>query len=103
MKKEEEKTIKINFEDVGIYTDIEHKTMVRLDMKKKIANDLYNRGVGIEFHALALKIYNSQGETEYSKEEYELLMNYANQALSPAAIDALNTFKPKEENNNNNK
>lgn len=92
MEKEEEKTIKINFEDVGIYTDIERKTMVRLDMKKKIANDLYNRGQGIAFHALALKIYNSQGEIELSEEEYNLLMDYVRQMGTPAAIDALESY-----------
>ena len=69
--------VKINFEEIKIYTDIEHKTMVRLDMKKKIANDIYNHGQGIDFHALALKIYNSQGEIELSEEEYKLLMDYA--------------------------
>lgn len=84
--------VKINFEDVGIYTDIERKTMVRLDMKKKIANDLYNRGQGIAFHALALKIYNSQGEIELSEEEYNLLMDYVRQMGTPAAIDALESY-----------
>lgn len=88
----EEKKIKINFEDIGIYTDIERKTMVRLDMKKKIANDLYNRGQGIAFHALALKIYNSQGEIELSEEEYNLLMDYVRQMGTPAAIDALESY-----------
>ena len=92
----EEKKIKINFEDVGIYTDIERKTMVRIDMKKKIANDLYNHGQGIEFHALALKIYNSHGEIELSGEEYGLLMAYANQMGTPAVIDAFNALKNKE-------
>lgn len=84
--------VKINFEDIGIYTDIEHKTMVRLDMKKKIANDLYNHGQGIAFHALALKIYNSQGEIELSEEEYNLLMDYVRQMGTPAAIDALESY-----------
>lgn len=84
--------VKINFEDVGIYTDIERKTMVRLDMKKKIANDLYNHGQGIAFHALALKIYNSQGEIELSEEEYNLLMDYVSQMGTPAAIDAFESY-----------
>ena len=92
MEKKEVETIKINFEDVGIYTDIEHKTMVRLDMKKKIANDLYNHGQGIAFHALALKIYNSHGEIELSEEEYNLLMDYVRQMGTPAAIDALESY-----------
>jgi hypothetical protein len=87
--------VKINFEDIGIYTDIERKTMVRLDMKKKIANDLYNRGQGIAFHALALKIYNSQGEIELSEEEYNLLMDYVRQMGTPAAIDALESYNNK--------
>ena len=87
--------VKINFEDIGIYTDIEHKTMVRLDMKKKIANDLYNHGQGIAFHALALKIYNSQGEIELSGEEYKLLMDYVRQMGTPAAIDAFEMYNNK--------
>ena len=91
--------VKINFEDIGIYTDIEHKTMVRLDMKKKIANDLYNHGQGIDFHALALKIYNSQGEIELSGEEYNLLMDYVRQMGTPAVIDAFNAFKNEALNN----
>lgn len=84
--------VKINFEDVGIYTDIERKTIVRHDMKKKIANDLYNHGQGIAFHALALKIYNSQGEIELSEEEYNLLMDYVRQMGTPAAIDAFESY-----------
>ena len=95
----EEKKIKINFEDVGIYTDIERKTMVRLDMKKKIANDLYNHGQGIAFHALALKIYNAKGEIELDEQEYGLLMAYANQMCTPAIIDAFNAFKNEALNN----
>jgi len=92
MENKDEKKIKINFEDVGIYTDIERKTMVRLDMKKKIANDLYNHGQGIEFHALALKIYNAKGEIELDEQEYGLLMAYANQMCTPAVIDALQSL-----------
>ena len=84
--------VKINFEEIKIYTDIEHKTMVRLDMKKKIANDIYNHGQGIDFHALALKIYNSQGEIELSEEEYKLLMDYARAMGTPAAIDAFESY-----------
>jgi len=84
--------VKINFEDIGIYTDIEHKTMVRLDMRKKIANDLYNHGQGIDFHALALKIHASHGEIELSGEEYKLLMDYVRQMGTPAAIDALESY-----------
>lgn len=96
--------VKINLEKLEIFTDIAHTTCVVRDLKKKIAEDMYSHGTGIVFHALALKIYNSQGETEFSNEEYNVLMDYARQALTPATIDALDAFKPKEqENNNNNK
>ena len=61
-------------------------------MKKKIANDLYNHGQGIEFHALALKIYNAKGEIELDEQEYGLLMAYANQMCTPAVIDALQSL-----------
>ena len=92
--------VKINFESLRVFKDIEHKVCEVMDVKMAVANELYEKGQGIAFHALAMKIYNSQGDTEYTDEEYELIMNYANQMCRPSVIDALKKRKQKEDKDN---
>ena len=92
--------VKINFESLRVFKDIEHKVCEVMDVKMAVANELYEKGQGIAFHALAMKIYNSQGDTEYTDEEYELIMNYANQMCRPSVIDALMNCKQKEDKDN---
>ncbi len=92
--------VKINFESLRVFKDIEHKVCEVMDVKMAVANELYEKGQGISFHALALKIYNSKGETEFDDEEYRLIMNYANQMCTPAEIDAFMNCKQKEDKDN---
>lgn len=92
--------VKINFESLRVFKDIEHKVCEVIDVKMAVANELYDKGQGIAFHALAMKIYNSQGDTEYTDEEYELIMNYANQMCRPSVIEALMNCKQKEDKDN---
>lgn len=92
--------IKINFEDITVFADIERKTALRKNLKQEVANSLYQYGQGIAFHALALKIYNSKGELELDDEEYELLMAYARQMCTPAIIDALESYGKEDEEDN---
>lgn len=92
--------VKINFESLRVFKDIEHKVCEVMDVKMAVANELYDKGQGIAFHALAMKIYNSQGDTEYTDEEYELIMNYANQMCRPSVIEALMNCKQKEDKDN---
>lgn len=84
--------IRIDFTKVPIWVDIEHKVQVVKDIKKDLADSLYKHGTGIAFHALALKIYNSDGEVELDDDEYKLLMSYAEQMCTPAIIDALSEY-----------
>ena len=91
--------VKINFSDITVYTDIGKTLAQRVDIRKEVANDLYKNGTGIAFHALALKIYNGEGEQEFSDEEYSILMNYVRQMGTPMMIDA---FENLGNNNNNN-
>lgn len=86
--------VKIDFEHFKTRTLTGVET--EKDIKLAVAEDLYEKGQGIEFHALAFKIYNSQGETEYTDKEYNLIMAYANQLGTPMMIDALKQLKPKE-------
>lgn len=49
--------------------------------------------------ALALKIYNSKDEEEYSEAEYNLLLNFVkkNNSFSPIFIDSLEDLLKQEE------
>lgn len=84
--------VKINFKKIKIYKDIAKTKVAVVDKQEEVANDLYEKGTGIGFHALALKIYNANGEIELDDKEYGLLMAYANQMCTPAIIDALQSL-----------
>lgn len=88
--------VKIDFTQVKVYKDITRTESEVIDAKVKVADDLYKNGQGIAFHALALKIYNSKGEEEYTDEEYRILMAYANSMCTPAFIDALKSYKEEQ-------
>lgn len=85
--------VKINFGKLKVYNEISHTTYVEVDVRKSVAQDLYQNGQGIAFHSLALKIYNGEGEQEFSDEEYNLIMVYAHQIATPAMIDTLSSYK----------
>ena len=84
--------VKINFKEIKIYKDIAKTKVAVVNIQEEVANDLYEKGLGIGFHALALKIYNANGEIELDDKEYGLLMAYANQMCTPAVIDALQSL-----------
>lgn len=82
--------------------DIEGNNVVEQDVKKDFANLIYQHGKGIEFHALALKIFNSNGDTEYSTEECELIRQ-ASLLCAPFFIDAISNVLNNEDKHENNK
>ncbi len=51
---------------------------------------LYLNVNGIRAHALALKIYRSEGETDFTEEEVRTLQEVAHTYATPAFIDGLN-------------
>lgn len=88
---------KINFEKLEIFTDIAKTNKVEQNLKSEFANFIYKNAAGIEMHALAMKIYNSEGETEYNDKECELI-RAASRSLAPFFIDAIENAL-KDENN----
>ncbi len=84
--------VKINFKEIKIYKDIAKTKVAVVDIQDEVANAMYEKGQGIKFHALALKIYNAKGEIELDEQEYGLLMAYAEQMGTPAIIDALQSL-----------
>jgi anaerobic ribonucleoside-triphosphate reductase len=81
--------IKIDFENLTVYTNIERTCKIIVNERKDFADTMYRNGQGLPFHALALKIYNSHGETEYSDEEYELIKKVAEAFYTPCFIDSI--------------
>lgn len=79
---------KINFESLELFLDIERTKSTMQNVKSEFANTIYRGTNGIEYHALALKIYNSTGPAEYNEKECELIRNVANQ-MTPMFIDAM--------------
>ena len=61
---------RINFERIEIFVDIDKTRCSVENYKKDFANIIYQLGRGIEAHALAFKIFNSNGEIEYNDEEW---------------------------------
>ena len=82
--------MRINFKNFEIPTGISQKNKISGDVRENFADLLYLNVNGIKSHALALKIYNSDGETEFSDEEIKTIKSVAEQMCSPSFIDGLN-------------
>lgn len=81
---------KLNFQQFRIPTGID-KTQYRIgDARESVANMLYLNVNGIRAHALAMKIYRSEGATDYTDEEVRTLTEVAANYGTPAFIDGLN-------------
>lgn len=85
--------MKINFENLKVFTDISKTKSTTVNIKHDLADNIYKNSIGIVYHSLALKIYNSVGECELTDEEYKLLIDYAEQNFTPIIIDALKNCK----------
>lgn len=83
----------INFSRLEVFTDIAKTRCSVIDVRNQIADAIYQTGRGIASHALALKIYNSQDEVEYTEEEFTLIKDFVAQFGSPALIDAINKIE----------
>lgn len=85
--------MKINFKKLRMYADItrSEESVLVIDARKQFADILYKNGAGIECLDLALKIYRSDGEDEYTEQEYSIMKQMASMC-SPMFIDAINNF-----------
>lgn len=79
--------MKINFDEMKIYTSLDKEDGVVQSIRKDFANLIYTDGRGIEAHALALKIYNGDADTEYNDQEIAMIRSFSN-ACAPCIIDA---------------
>lgn len=80
---------KINFKEFPVHMGIAGQEKCVGDARETFANIIYTRMNGIRAHALAMKIYRSEGIEEYSKQEISCMVNAANEYCTPAFIDGL--------------
>ena len=92
--------MKIDFTKFKMFTDIAHTNTVEVNAKNDIADVLYRYGTGIAMNALALKIYNSEGEIDITEDEYNQILAIVEKISSPMFIGSLMEYNKKEENGN---
>lgn len=80
--------MKIKFSNVEVFTSITKTQCVVTDIREAFADLIYNQGNGIKAYALALKIYNSTGDEEWTDEEVKLISMYAD-VCTPAYMVAI--------------
>lgn len=80
---------KINFQQFKIYASVNRKAVQTIDAREQFADMIYTHVNGIRAHALAMKIYESKGETDYNSEEVKMIRSVADQLCVPGFIDGL--------------
>lgn len=83
--------MKINFDKIEVYTDLSKTHAVIQNMRKDFANFVYTQGNGIAAHAIALKIYNGNADTDYDENEVTIIRQFVDNC-TPCVIDAFNTI-----------
>lgn len=93
--------MKRNLENVEVYTSIDKSSCQVINLRKSIANLIYNQGngLGLEGTALATKMWNGDGDIDYSEREVEIIRSVVERCCAPCVIEVVNRiFGSKEEN-----
>lgn len=80
---------KIDFDRFMLIKSIDGQKKAEMNVRRVFAEEIYSRGKGLAFHALALKIYNGEGCQDFTDEECALMVSFASQCMSPAFLDSL--------------
>lgn len=81
--------VKLNFKQFTVPTGISGRSTRTGDAREDFADIIYMNVNGIRAHALAMKIYKSEGEEEFTDEEKQLITGVAERFCAPAFIDGL--------------
>lgn len=90
---------RIDFRHFNVYLSVSHKEARPMDVRETFADMIYNNVNGIKAHALALKIYESEGEADYTDDEVKLVRVVAERLCVPGFIDGLNEQLDNNPNN----
>lgn len=91
--------MKIDFQHFNVYLSVTRKETRPMDVRETFADMIYNNVNGIKAHALALKIYESEGEADYTDDEVKLVRVVAERLCVPGFIDGLNEQLDNNPNN----
>lgn len=80
---------KINLKRLEVFADMQKKICTVLDVHEQIANLVYANSYGFTGHALAHKVYESEGEIELTDEEARELGRLVATLGSAPLIDAI--------------
>lgn len=83
--------MKINFEKFPMFTSIRKDETREINVKYELANLLYTKGQGVVCGALAMKIYQTEGDVELSEMEYKTLGAFVEQ-FSPIFADSMKSY-----------
>ena len=81
--------VKLNFQQFSVPTGVSRKNRQIGDARESFADMIYLNVNGIRAHSLAMKIYRSEGETEYTPEEVKFIKDIAEKLCAPNFIDGL--------------
>lgn len=93
--------MKYKLDNVEVYTSIDKSSCQVVNLRKSIANLIYNHGngLGLEGAALATKMWNGDADTEYNEREVEIIRSVVERFCAPCVIEAVECiFGSKEEN-----
>lgn len=64
-----------------------------VNARKQIANIIYSQGAGLGLagQALAVKMWNGNGDTEYTDDDVKIIKELVERTTAPCFIDAMNT------------
>lgn len=80
---------KLNFKQFTMPAGISGRGNRTGDARESFADIVYMNANGIRAHALAMKIYRSEGAEEFTDEEMRLIMGLAERFCTPVFIDGL--------------
>lgn len=91
---------KINFKEFQIQENLFSDTKTLVDLREGFSNVVYKNSQGIKGLDLALKIYKSDGETEFNDDELQIIKNISEICIAPITKAIQDIFNEDKKNTN---
>lgn len=84
--------MKIKFEHLEVFMTLDKNQCQVVNARREIANIIYSQGAGLGLagHALAVKMWNGNDDTEYTGDEAKIIKELVERTTAPCFIDAVN-------------
>lgn len=81
--------MKIDFTKISVPMNVAKTQVQVVNLKEAFADVVYQNGPGIAGANLALKIYNSDADTDYDEKEVQLIKNIACSCVHSSVMDGI--------------